>query len=168
MTHPAIEMYDYHVWEISRIIDRLKEIPEALYRKEIASSFPSIAKTIAHIYIVDTVWFRTLQGTELEQAMRLSWANKDELENAPLLELEEKFKRLSRECSRFLREQEDLEKRITLNNPYAGIRETTLAEIVMQIVTHGTYHKGNISTMLRQTGHASVMTDFMYFLYLKE
>ncbi|MEK4357900.1 DinB family protein [Paenibacillus sp. FSL M7-1455] len=168
MTHPAIEMYDYHVWEVSRIMDRLKEIPEELYRQEIASSFPSIAKTLAHIYIVDNVWFQTLQGTEMADALNSSWSNREELENGSLPELETKFKRLSEACSRLLRAQEDLEKRVMLNNPYAGSRETSLAEIVMQIVTHGTYHKGNISTMLRQTGNSSVMTDYIYYLYAKQ
>jgi len=166
--HAAIEMYNYHVWEISRIVDHLKEIPEELYRKEIASSFPSIAKTLAHIYIVDNVWFQTLQGAELAEALNSSWADRDEIENGPLPELEAKFKRLFEQCSRFLHEQEDLGKRIMLNNPYAGSRETSLAEIVTQIVTHGTYHKGNISTMLRQTGNSSVMTDYIYYLYARQ
>ncbi|KHF32949.1 DinB family protein [Paenibacillus sp. P1XP2] len=97
-----------------------------------------------------------------------SWSIREELENGSLPELETKFKRLSEACSRFLRAQEDLEKRVMLNNPYAGSRETSLAEIVMQIVTHGTYHKGNISTMLRQTGNSSVMTDYIYYLYAKQ
>ncbi|MGA3513472.1 DinB family protein, partial [Lactiplantibacillus plantarum] len=30
------------------------------------------------------------------------------------------------------------------------------------------YHRGNISAMLRQIGHASVMTEFALFWYAKQ
>jgi uncharacterized damage-inducible protein DinB len=64
-----------------------------------------------------------------------------------------------------LSSQEDLEKRIELDNPYAGLRETSLAEIVLHVVNHGTYHRGNISAMLHQQGDASVMTDYAFYWY---
>nr|WP_268808308.1 DinB family protein [Paenibacillus tyrfis] len=76
------------------------------------------------------------------------------------------FTRTSSERYRaFFRQQADLEKAIVLDNPYAGIRETRLSEIVMQVVNHGTYHRGNISAMLRQMGYASVMTEYALFWY---
>jgi uncharacterized damage-inducible protein DinB len=52
-----------------------------------------------------------------------------------------------------------------LDNPFAGIRQTRLSEIVLQVTNHGTYHRGNISTMLRQLGHASAMNDYALFWY---
>ena len=44
-------------------------------------------------------------------------------------------------------------------------RETSLSEMVMHIVTHATYHRGNITSMLRQMGHASVTTDYTRYWY---
>lgn len=52
-----------------------------------------------------------------------------------------------------------------LDNPYAGIRDTSYAEIILQIVNHGTYHRGNITAMLRQMGHASTMTEYALYWY---
>ncbi|MEH7531611.1 DinB family protein, partial [Priestia megaterium] len=33
---------------------------------------------------------------------------------------------------------------------------------------HGTYHRGNITAMLRQLGHPGVMTDYVLYLYERD
>ena len=38
--------------------------------------------------------------------------------------------------------------------------------MVLQVVNHATYHRGNITAMLRQMGHASVMTEYALYLVL--
>ena len=67
-----------------------------------------------------------------------------------------------------MEKEENLERRILLNNPYVGERETSLAEIVLHAANHGTYHRGNISAMLHQLGDASVMTDFVFYMYQED
>ncbi|WDL97260.1 hypothetical protein JC200_00395 [Alicyclobacillus sp. ALC3] len=37
-----------------------------------------------------------------------------------------------------------------LNIPWEGKRETSLSEMVMHVVTHGTYHRGNVTAMIHQ------------------
>lgn len=64
-----------------------------------------------------------------------------------------------------LHNQSDLEQTILLDNPFAGIRQTRLSEIVLQVANHGSYHRGNVSTMLRQVGYASTMNDYSLFWY---
>ncbi|MNH37037.1 DinB family protein [compost metagenome] len=75
------------------------------------------------------------------------------------------FTRLSEQYREWFSSQTDLEQTIQLDNLYIGVRQTSLTEIVLQVVNHGTYHRGNITTMLRQLGHVSTMTDFILFLY---
>lgn len=75
------------------------------------------------------------------------------------------FAQLSEQYKEWLHHQSDLEQTILLDNPFAGIRQTRLSEIVLQVVNHGTYHRGNISNMLRQLGHASTMNDYSLFWY---
>jgi uncharacterized damage-inducible protein DinB len=45
--------------------------------------------------------------------------------------------------------------------------KTSVSELVPHVVNHGTYHRGNITAMLRQMGYASVSTDYGIYLYLK-
>lgn len=37
--------------------------------------------------------------------------------------------------------------------------------MVLHVVNHGTYHRGNISAMLHQLGDSSVMTDYAFYWY---
>ncbi|MDR6553741.1 DinB family protein [Paenibacillus qinlingensis] len=165
MTQTADRMYDYHVWANQTLINRLKELPQEVYRQEIQSVFPTVAKVIAHIYLTDRTWLDILGGKSMKEAMAASWQITEATESKSLIELEAMYVELSIRGKAFLKELPDLEKKITLDNPYAGVRETSLAEIVLQIVNHATYHRGNVTAMLRQMGYASVMTEYALFWY---
>jgi uncharacterized damage-inducible protein DinB len=41
--------------------------------------------------------------------------------------------------------------------------ETPVADILLQVATHGQYHRGKINLMLRQADHAPVPTDYISF-----
>lgn len=168
MTHTAVGMYDYHAWANQTLINRLKELPPAVFRQEVTSVFPTVAKVIAHIYLVDRTWFEILGGMSMNAAMAIFRDITEATESKSLDELEAMYIELSQQFKAFLREQPDLEKVINLDNPYAGIRDTSMAEMVLQVVNHATYHRGNITAMLRQMGHPSVMTEYALFWYAGE
>ncbi len=50
-------------------------------------------------------------------------------------------------------------------HPNFGRLETQLSELVQHVVNHGTYHRGNFTTMLRQLGHQGASTDYIFYLY---
>jgi uncharacterized damage-inducible protein DinB len=167
--HHAVTMYNYHVWANRRIMNRLKELPEELYSRQLQnSSFTSIALGMAHIYMVDKVWIEVLSGVNMRDALAQERGREADLANRSLEELEALYSELAERYKAFLRGQDDLETRIVLDNPYAGIRETSLAEIVLQLVNHATYHRGNITTMLHTMGHSSIMTEYALFWYQGE
>ncbi|WP_425464427.1 DinB family protein [Paenibacillus oralis] len=39
------------------------------------------------------------------------------------------------------------------------------ADFIQHLVNHGTYHRGNVTAMLRQLGHPGTPTDFGFYLY---
>lgn len=165
MANHAVTMYNYHVWANQTIFHRLKELPQEIYTREIQSAFPSVAKTMSHIYTVDLCWLHILSGKNMSEAMTLANQDKEEMEAKSIEDLEEAFSRLSERYKAFIEEQADLEQTIILDNPFAGLRETSFAEILMQVANHGSYHRGNIGTMLRQVGHSTVMTDYALYWY---
>ncbi|EGL18030.1 hypothetical protein HMPREF9413_4314 [Paenibacillus sp. HGF7] len=59
----------------------------------------------------------------------------------------------------------DLDERFMLDNPYTRKRDTSYAEVLFQVANHGTYHRGNLSAMLRQIGQSSVMTEYALYWY---
>lgn len=168
MNHPepVLEMYNYHAWANGVIIDRLNELPEHVYHKEIQSGFSSVSKVLSHIYLTDYAWFDIISGISMDEAMASSSELKEGVEKKSIEEMKKTFIDLY-ERNKALLSTVDMEKVMVVNNPYAGSLETTISESVLHVVTHGSYHRGNIATMLRQMGHTSVMQDFGLYLYTK-
>ncbi|WP_169088101.1 DinB family protein [Paenibacillus sp. PL91] len=161
--HP-VEMFEYHTWANQTIMGRIKELPPSVLSQEVNSSFPTIAHALSHIYAVDKMWYMVLTGTGMREALQACIPlNENILYSVD--EYANVFVQLSEQYREWFRSQADLEQTILLDNPFAGIRQTRLSEIVLQIVNHGTYHRGNVSTMLRQLGHASAMNDYSLFWY---
>ncbi|MEP9409652.1 DinB family protein [Peribacillus frigoritolerans] len=168
MNHPepVLEMYNYHAWANGVIIDRLNELPEHIYHKEIQSGFSSVSKVLSHIYLTDYAWFDIISGISMDEAIASSSELKEEVEKKSIEEMKKTFIDLY-ERNKALLSTVDMKKVMVVDNPYAGSLETTISESVLHVVTHGSYHRGNIATMLRQMGHTSVMQDFGLYLYTK-
>lgn len=167
MMNPTLKMYEYHVWANGVIIDRLKELPEDIYHKEIQTGFSSVSKVLSHIYLVDSGWFDIISGKSMDEAFQSADQLREKVETKSIEEMETIFIDLSKKYKVFLNLQEDRDKEIKVNNPYAGLLETSISESLLHVVTHGAYHRGNIATMLRQMGHTSVMQDYGLYLYSK-
>lgn len=165
MMNHAVQLYDYHVWANQTIFKRLKELPQDICVKEIQSVFPSISRALAHIFTVDHGWFEILSGKSMKELMEFAPSLQEQTAAKTIGEIEAMFIQLSRRYKEFLGKRKNLEERFLLDNPYAGLRETSFAEIVLHVANHGTYHRGNISAMLHQLGHASVNTDYALFWY---
>ena len=162
MTHHAIKMYEYHVWANKEILNRLLELGDEVYHQEMQSVFTSISKVVSHMYIVDQLWFHIVSGTSMTEALEIE---KVESDTKSIEEIITMYKELTNQYSEFLNDGVDLDKMLILDTPWAGRRETSISEMVMHITTHGAYHRGNVTAMLRQNGYSSVTTDLTSYWY---
>lgn len=162
MTHHALKMYDYHVWANKEMFNRLVELGDEVYHQEMQSVFPSFSKVVSHMYIVDQLWFHIVSGTSMTEALEIE---KVESDTKSIEEIITMFNELTKQYRNFLNRHDDLDKMLMLDIPWAGRRETSISEMVMHITTHGAYHRGNITAMLRQNGYSSVTTDLTSFWY---
>lgn len=163
MNHPE-QMYNYNAWANQTILNRIKELPSSVLSQEVNSSFPTIAHALSHIYAVDKMWYLVLTGTGMPEALQACMPLNGDIHGS-IDEYMQMFADLSAQYSEWLQGQTNLEQTVLLDNPFAGVHETSLSEMVFHLVNHGTYHRGNVSTMLRQLGHASVMNDYSLFWY---
>jgi uncharacterized damage-inducible protein DinB len=167
MIHSVLEMHDYHVWANGVILSRLKELPQDIYHKEIQSGFSSVSKVLSHMYLTDLAWFDIISGKSMSDAMAHADQLKEQMATKNIEEMQTSFFELSKRYKELLNSHEDFEKVFEVDNPYAGVLESTVSETILHVITHGSYHRGNIATMLRQMGHTSVMQDYGLFLYSK-
>jgi uncharacterized damage-inducible protein DinB len=162
MSDLMLKMYDYHDWANRTMLGRLKELSDEVYFREIKSVFPSISSVISHMYIVDQLWFHIISGMDMPDALDV---RKETGEGKGIFEMEILFRDLSKTYRKTLDNTNKTDERRLLHIPWEGERETSVSEMVMHVVTHGTYHRGNVTAMLRQMGHASVTTDLTAYWF---
>ncbi len=107
--NPVLEMYNYHAWANGVIIDRLNELPQHLYHKEIQTGFSSVSKVLSHIYLTDYAWFDIISGKSMNEAMASSNQLRKGVEKKSIGEMKKIFLDLS-ERNKELLSTEDMER----------------------------------------------------------
>lgn len=164
MQHQAIRRYSYHQWANDRLFSHLEKLPAEVYNQQIESVFPSVAEVVAHIYQVDGMWLSVMSGDTLEQTFKHIGIIKEQLSEKNLNHLKGLFSELSARYHAFFSGQKDLDRKIEIEHPKYGKYIVRISDLVEHVVNHGTYHRGNITAMLRQQGHAGVPTDFVFYV----
>jgi len=59
--------------------------------------------------------------------------------------------------------QEDLDRVLEYKTMKFGVYKNPLWQSLQHVVNHGTYHRGQVATMLRQHGAQPIPTDLMHF-----
>lgn len=164
MQHHSLKLYDYHVWANNQVFSRLKELPEEVYEQEIQSVFSSVSKATAHIYLADVIWLSTMSGASYEETKTLVKKRAAEVNSIGLAEMEKEYANLTKEFHQFFESQEDLDAATSCEHPFLGRLDTQISDLIQHVVNHGTYHRGNITAMLRQMGYPGPSTDYVFYL----
>jgi uncharacterized damage-inducible protein DinB len=162
----ADQLYEYHVWSNRRVFAHLRALPAGVAEQQVASVFPTVIDVLRHLCRADELWLGVLRGLPTEEARARAAQLAERMQAADLDQLEARFENLAGRYREFLSGERPLERPVVWIHPRSGRLETTAGELLRQVCNHGTYHRGNITAMLRQMGHHGVPTD--YVLYLLE
>jgi uncharacterized damage-inducible protein DinB len=149
---------NYNVWANKTLIEWLNTKPTEVFHKEVLSSFPSILKTLNHIWAVEEFWHSVIAETTLE-TNRYGAA---EIELGEVLSGLVERSELLATYVRALSEK-DLEKEVFLDTPW--VKGTMPRyEFIQHCLNHSTYHRGQITTMGHHADlHDAPMTDYNYY-----
>jgi uncharacterized damage-inducible protein DinB len=120
---------------------------------------------LAHIYAADTTWLSVMSGDSFDEIVKTREKLRENTKGKSIEEMEIMFFNLSERFKSFFDRQGNLDQAIFPEHPNFGRLETNFFELVQHVVNHGTYHRGNITAMLRQLGYPGVMTDYVVYLY---
>lgn len=164
MPHNAHQLYDYHVWANNQLFDRLEQLPEETFHAQVESVFPSVAQAFGHMYMFERLYMSVLQEVPNEHIFPNipNWTEEAQVKNID--EMRKLFDGVAVQFRELLRSTPDPDKAMTISHPKYGSFDTRFSEIVQHVVNHGTYHRGNVTAMLRQQGHAGVPTDYLFYL----
>lgn len=151
---------DYNAWANRQLADMLRNIPDDIFFRENKSSFSSISKTLLHLWGAQDIWLKRMQGTGLG-----GWPTGAVESNKRLIL--DGLMQSSHGIIDFVRMQGDafLAKKYRYKNMKGVPFENSYEDTLLHVVNHGTYHRGQITTMLRQAEVESIVsTDMILFI----
>lgn len=149
-------LYEYNTWANTRLLNHLKSLPDEIFKKEVDLGFKSLAEVIGHIVSADEIWFARMKEESPSLFESKQFNNLEEASNY--------FYELQTQIHEYLVSINDIEKRVTFRNRMGHEFQFSISEIIQHLVNHGTYHRGNISTMLNYLGYKGIKTDYIAFL----
>jgi uncharacterized damage-inducible protein DinB len=164
MKEQASKLYGYNSWANDTMFAHLKTLPSDLMREPIQSVFPTVMDALVHVCRVDNVWMHALLGDSMEVTMSSIERLMTEVREKTLQEMQGLYHDVAENYRMFIREN-DMEGVREFPHPKYGVLKASNTEIVQHVVNHGTYHRGNVTAMLRQMGHAGAATDLVFYLF---
>ena len=140
-------LLDYHYWAGDRVLAAAETLAPEQFTRNLGNSFPSVRDTLVHLLSADWVWCARWAG-ETPQAMldpvvfpdvaslRAAWTDHERKVRAILAQLGENG--------------------ITRTIEYRTFNGLAQAQpfwqLLQHLVNHGSYHRGQVTTLLRQLG----------------
>ena len=162
--HDTAKLLDYHAWANERIFECLAQLPQDACDAKLTSVFPSVAETLAHMYLFDRLWLAVLEEIPNSDIFPQLPVWSAEAQGKTAEELRRKFADVAGMYRAWVERTPDPEREIAIEPPHYGKMDTRLSEIVRHVANHGTYHRGNIAAMLRQQGYEGIATDYIFYL----
>ena len=141
-------LVDYHYWARDRLLQAVDALTPEQFTRDMGNSFRSIRDTLVHLYFAEWVWHMRWQGTSPVgppfpsetfadvEAIRQVWA-----------EHEAKMRAFVEGLG------PDGTTRVIDYTNLAGERSSAaMWQMVQHVVNHASYHRGQVTTMLRQLG----------------
>lgn len=151
-------LYDYNAWANGRVLDTVRALPAEQFLRPLGSSFSSLRDTLAHILGAEWVWLQRWRGIS-PPALPATTDFPD------FAAVETRWRAVGSDLLGFVRGlyPADMERVLSYTN-FRGEKFTYLLKhMLLHVVMHGNYHRGQITTMLRQLGAEPCMTDFLVY-----
>jgi uncharacterized damage-inducible protein DinB len=144
----ALTLLDYHYWARDRMLDAVEVLTPAQYTRDLGNSFRSVRDTVVHTYSAEWNWYSRWIGTSPSSMLDAAqFPDVKTVRNAWLLQ-EEKVRVLVASLGA-AHELDRVFKYRLMNGEEAT---SIFSHMLQHVVNHATYHRGQVTTMLRQLG----------------
>jgi uncharacterized damage-inducible protein DinB len=151
-------LYDYDAWANARTLNACAALTQEQLTRNLGNSFGSVRDTLVHIVGAQMIWLERLHGSSTAGmpkpdaypdllAVRAQWA-----------ETESKLSSYVRGLS-----AANLDSILEFRNAKGIVFRDQIGHILQHLANHGSYHRGQVTTLLRQLGATPVSTDMIGF-----
>lgn len=150
--------YMYNHWANERMLDSVSRLTPEQFTRNLGNSFPSIRDTVVHMLAAEWVWLMRWQGTSPR-----SMPDSTQLQDVDAIRA--RWKEVESEQSQLIDglTNEQLGTVLAYTNTRGEDWKYPLWQVMQHVVNHATYHRGQVTTMLRQVGATPSPTDFLVY-----
>jgi uncharacterized damage-inducible protein DinB len=152
------KLFAYGRWANALVLDSAALLTPEEFTRQIGGSFGSVQGTLAHLYGADWVWLERFHGRS-PRAM-------PETDVTALATLRARWEEVEEGLRAFAAGLTP--ERIAQPLSYVSFKgdpfKYPLGETLTHLANHGTYHRGQVATLMRQLGKSPVATDYSRYL----
>ena len=157
------ELLAYHYWAQERLFDAVAVLPPELFTKDLGNSFPSVRDTLAHIHFGELVWYARWLREPLPAPTPDAFPDLESLRHASRAHEVKMRALLERLGDDGINDSLDYTSRIDGKD-----HRSPYWQMFQHVFNHGTYHRGQVTMMLRQLGAKPTGTDLILFYWSRE
>ena len=149
-------LFQFNQWADRRMLDACGALSNEQFTRSLGSSFSSVRDTVAHLYGAEYVWNERIHGRS-PTALVTGAGFPD------LAAVREKLEEMDAYYIDYVSKltQQDLDRVIRYKGFTGEEFSNPLWQSLHQLTNHASYHRGQITTMLRQLGAKAVSTDLI-------
>ena len=152
-------LYRYNRWANAQTLIAASRLDEQQFTRDLGSSHASVRDTLAHTMAAEWIWVTRWLGTSPKSlfdpkefpsvdALRLRWAEVERDQADVISGLSD----------------DSLAKMVTYTNTKGEEWTYSLEHMMQHVVNHSSYHRGQVTALLRQLGAEPIPTDLLYFV----
>jgi uncharacterized damage-inducible protein DinB len=149
-------LYAYNSWANHRVLDACAPLDAAKFTQNLHSSFPSVRDTLAHIMLAEWLWLERWLGRS---------PGFPSTDFPDLAAIRSRWETIDGDLRGFVQKLSaaDLDRLVEYKNTKGHAFSNPMWQMLQHVVNHGTYHRGQITTMLRQLGATPLTTDLIAY-----
>jgi uncharacterized damage-inducible protein DinB len=152
-------LYRFNAWANDLTLDVAQKVSSDQLNEKRGSSFSSLRDTLEHIFAAEWIWLERWKGISPP-----TLPTHFELSTVPLLRAQwDVVERQRQELIAGLTD-ESLGRVIQYTNTKGEQWAYPLGLMMQHLVNHSSYHRGQVTTMLRQMGAEAVSTDLLIYV----
>ena len=155
----VIRLYDYHHWATDRVFDTLAGISAAQLDRAWGGSFGTGRALLRHVVGVERLWLERWCGVSLKALPEFPATHAGS-------DFKAEWERVKADQRRYL-DEELTSGQLATDLTYVNLKGERwtypFVEVLQHVVNHGTYHRGQITHLLRDLGAAPPSTDYLLF-----
>lgn len=147
----------YNAWANQKLTELILTLPEEVHKQQLLSSFATLQSTILHMWDAESIWWQRMKLQEVIIRPSDNFNGRTAEAVQGLLSQNKNWENWLASITEM-----GLDHVFSYYNTKKELFKQPIYQVVMQVMNHGTYHRGQLVNMLRQLGQQKIpATDYI-------